>query len=87
MEHFGRKIENPIASDVGFQPEVIPEGVSASELVDFFMEHLSAPRPEGISEQYHEAERIYYKRQAFEVLAVMEDEVQRERLRKFLNRE
>jgi hypothetical protein len=46
MERFEGKNENPITSDIGFQPEVVPEGVSASELVDFFIAHLSAPRPE-----------------------------------------
>jgi hypothetical protein len=87
MESLGRNFEKPIAADIGFQPEVIPEGVPESELVDFFMEHLSAPKPEGISEQYHEAELVYYRRQAGFAFEKMEDEEQRERLRKFLNHE
>lgn len=87
MESFGRKIESPIPPDVGFQPEVIPEGVSEAELVDFFMEHLSAPRPDGITEQYHEAELVYYRRQAGFAFEKLEDAEQRERLRKFLNHE
>ena len=85
MESFGGKNENPITSDIGFQPEIIPEGVSASELVDFFIEHLSASQPEGISEQYHNIELAYYRQQAFEAMSVMDDERERERLRGFLN--
>ncbi len=87
MELFGKKIEQPITSDVGFQPEVIPEGVPESELVYFFMEHLSMPKPDNVSEEYYRAEFMYYLTQAKRVLEALKDEEQRERLRKFLNHE
>jgi len=86
MESLGQNFEN-LNPDIGFQPEIIPEGVPDVELVDFFMQHLSAPRPDGISEAYHNAEVGYYKQQAFAALEMLQDDAQRERLQKFLNRE
>jgi|GEM_PF-2561959 len=88
MQEFLRPSSNEsLPEDVGFQPEVIPEGAPDSELVDFFMEHLSMPKPAGISEHYHAAELLYYRRQAEDALSEIGDADQREKLRKFLSNE
>lgn len=83
-EAFGNQFEKPLAPDTGFQPEVIPEWVSDEELADFFILHLSEPRPEGISPEYHARELAYYKQEAERALGRLDDERARSRLETFL---
>lgn len=86
LESFGSGFERELSPDVGFQPEVTPEGVSEQELADFFIAHLSMERPGEVDADYFAREQAYYRSEAERVLAEMVDEVARQQLADFLDR-
>lgn len=77
MEQFGHNFEN-LHHDIGFQPEVISPELPPKQRFDYYIQLLSAPKQEEVSDAYHGRLVEHYKKMAELARKEMEDAQRKE---------